>query len=167
MTIKTATINNLGAKGSFTLPGEAGYEELTLELAERWGADAIRDSDGTVLSDEIVAAGFSIYSTICLVRIDNEWAKANPDKLQQNFLMSYPIIAEGDTLSIDPLNGYFMEQFKINANDDPKAWWQGASSPSTIRRDGTSTQSTFWPTVSGRPSRCTTISPTTGGIANT
>ena len=34
-------------KGSFTLPGEAGYEELTLKLAERWGADVIRDSDGT------------------------------------------------------------------------------------------------------------------------
>ena len=28
-------------KGSFTLPGEAGYEELTLKLAERWGADAV------------------------------------------------------------------------------------------------------------------------------
>ena len=40
-------------KGSFTLPGEAGYEELTLKLAERWGADVIRDSDGTELSEEI------------------------------------------------------------------------------------------------------------------
>ena len=42
-------------KGSFTLPGEAGYEDLTLKLADRWGADAIRDCDGTVLSDKIVA----------------------------------------------------------------------------------------------------------------
>ena len=33
-------------KGSFTLPGESGYEKLTLELAEKWGADVIRDSDG-------------------------------------------------------------------------------------------------------------------------
>ena len=40
-------------KGGFTLPGEAGYEKLTLELADKWGADVIRDSDGTVLSDEI------------------------------------------------------------------------------------------------------------------
>lgn len=24
-------------KGSFTLPGESGYEKLTLELAEKWG----------------------------------------------------------------------------------------------------------------------------------
>ena len=43
--------------GGFTLPGEAGYEQLTLELARRWGADVIRDSDGTQLSDEIIAAG--------------------------------------------------------------------------------------------------------------
>ncbi|MBM6718008.1 hypothetical protein H6B15_15250, partial [Gemmiger formicilis] len=30
--------------GGFTLPGEAGCEALTLELAKRWGADVIRDS---------------------------------------------------------------------------------------------------------------------------
>ena len=34
-------------KGGFTLPGESGYEKLTLEMAEKWGADVIRDSDGT------------------------------------------------------------------------------------------------------------------------
>ncbi len=28
--------------GGFTLPGEAGCEALTLELAKRWGADVIR-----------------------------------------------------------------------------------------------------------------------------
>ena len=55
-------------KGGFTLPGEAGCEALTLELADRWGADVIRDSDGTELSDEILDAGYSIYSTICLIR---------------------------------------------------------------------------------------------------
>ena len=32
-------------RGDFTLPGEAGYEKLTLELAEKWGADVIRDSE--------------------------------------------------------------------------------------------------------------------------
>ena len=51
-------------KGRFTLPGESGYEKLTLNLAERWGADVIRDSDGTQLSDEIITAGYDIYSTI-------------------------------------------------------------------------------------------------------
>jgi beta-D-galactosyl-(1->4)-L-rhamnose phosphorylase len=76
--------NKMSAKGSFTLPGEAGYEELTLKLAEQWGADVIRDSDGTELSEKIISSGYHIYSTLCLVRSDNSWAKANMDKLQQN-----------------------------------------------------------------------------------
>lgn len=111
-------------QGNFTLPGEAGYEDLTLTLAKKWGADAIRDSDGTILSDKIISAGFDIYSTLCLIRADNAWAKVNMDKLQQNYLMSYPVIAEGDTVQIDLLSGYFREQFKINSNDDPQTWWQ-------------------------------------------
>ncbi|MBR6165331.1 MAG: hypothetical protein IKQ45_05330 [Clostridia bacterium] len=45
------------SSGGFTLPGEAGYESLTLERARQWGADVIRDSDGTKLSPEIVKAG--------------------------------------------------------------------------------------------------------------
>ncbi len=45
--------NRKHPEGGFTLPGEAGYEQLTLDLAKKWGADVIRDSDGTVLSDEI------------------------------------------------------------------------------------------------------------------
>ena len=76
--------------GSFTLPGEAGCEDLTLKLAEQWGADVIRDSDGTKLSDEIVKAGYGIYSTICIIRDHNEWAKSHMDRLQQTFLMSAP-----------------------------------------------------------------------------
>ena len=75
-------------KGSFTLPGEAGFESLTLKMAEKWGADVIRDSDGTKLSEDITKAGYGIYSTICVIRADNAWAKKNMDKLQQNFLMS-------------------------------------------------------------------------------
>ena len=66
-------------RGDFTLPGEAGYEKLTLELAEKWGADVIRDSDGTKLSPEITAAGYRIYSTICIIREHNEFAEAHPD----------------------------------------------------------------------------------------
>ena len=64
-------------KGGFTLPGESGYEELTLQMAEKWGADVIRDSDGTVLSDEITQSGYGIYSTICIIRDHNAWAKEN------------------------------------------------------------------------------------------
>ena len=86
--------------GDFTLPGEAGYEKLTLDLAKKWGADTIRDSDGTQLSPEIVNAGYNIYSTVCLVRSVQPWARKNLNKLQQNFLMSYPVVAEKSTVVI-------------------------------------------------------------------
>ena len=111
-------------RDSFTLPGESGYEDLTLKLAKKWGADVIRDSDGTQLSDEIMNSGYGIYSTICLIRSDNAWAKQNMDKLQQNFLMSRPVAAEAATVRIRPLDGYFTEQFMVNTKDDPKEFWQ-------------------------------------------
>lgn len=111
-------------KGSFTLPGEAGYEKLTLKMAEKWGADVIRDSDGTKLSEDITKAGYGIYSTICMIRSDNAWAKANMDKLQQNFLMSEPVVAEADILQISPLKGYFRQQFMLSDSDDALAYWQ-------------------------------------------
>ncbi len=115
---------NPESKGSFTLPGEAGFEDLTLALAEKWGADVIRDSDGTQLSDKIINSDYDIYSTLCLVRADNAWARANMDKLQQNYLMSFPVTAKGDSVCIDLLKGYFREQFILNKKDDPKEWWQ-------------------------------------------
>ena len=69
----------MNSKIGFTMPGESGYEKLTLELAEKWGADVIRDSDGTTLSDEIIQAGYGIYSTVCMIRDHNEWARKHPD----------------------------------------------------------------------------------------
>ncbi len=110
--------------GGFTLPGESGYEELTLEMAKKWGADVIRDSDGTELSPEIVNAGYGIYSTICIIRNHNDWAKKNPDKLQETFLMTDPVVAVGDTVKIELMKDFFAEQFKINDTDDSKAYWQ-------------------------------------------
>ncbi|MBR4067396.1 MAG: 1,3-beta-galactosyl-N-acetylhexosamine phosphorylase [Clostridia bacterium] len=111
-------------QGGFTLPGEAGYEQLTLELAKKWGADVIRDSDGTKLSDEIVKAGYSIYSTICIIRQHNAFAAQHPDSQQQTFLCSQPVVACGDTLVIEPMKGYFAEQFQLNDSPDAMPYWQ-------------------------------------------
>lgn len=111
-------------KGGFTLPGEAGCEDLTLQLAQHWGADVIRDSDGTQLSDEILNAGYDIYSTICIIRGHNQWAKAHPNCLQQTFLSTSPRPAEGGALQISLLAEFFHQQFKVN--DGPRAlpYWQ-------------------------------------------
>ncbi|MBX3739238.1 MAG: 1,3-beta-galactosyl-N-acetylhexosamine phosphorylase [Candidatus Didemnitutus sp.] len=110
--------------GDFTLPGEAGYEQLTLRLAKKWGADTIRDSDGTQLSPEIVQSGYAIYSTVCLVRSVQPWARVHRDKLQQNFLMSFPVVAAKARTTITLLAGYYTEQFVVNFGDSPKRWWQ-------------------------------------------
>ena len=111
-------------KGSFTLPGESGYEKLTLKMAEKWGADVIRDSDGTALSDEILNAGYEIYSTICIIRDHNEWATRHPQELQQTFLMSQPVTTTEEFLSIHLLDGYYAQQFEINGSRESVKFWQ-------------------------------------------
>ena len=111
-------------KGGFTLPGESGYEALTLKMAEKWGADVIRDSDGTVLSDEIVHAGYGIYSTICIIRDHNAWAKENQDKLQQTFLCTPPQVASGSSLTVSLMDSFFAEQFRINDSQRAMKYWE-------------------------------------------
>ena len=110
--------------GGFTLPGEAHYEKLTLELAKKWGADVIRDSDGTQLSDEILQSGYGIYSTICIIRGHNAWATKHPQDLQQTFLCTRPRCAVDKELAIPLLADFFEEQFRVN--DGPRAisYWQ-------------------------------------------
>ncbi len=117
-------MGNEHTSGGFTLPGESGYEGLTLELAKKWGADVIRDSDGTVLSDEILNSGYGIYSTICIIRDHNAWAKKNPDKLQQTFLMTQPKVADDGYLTFHLLDDFFDQQFRINDNSDSMKYWQ-------------------------------------------
>ncbi|MCI2049886.1 MAG: 1,3-beta-galactosyl-N-acetylhexosamine phosphorylase [Lachnospiraceae bacterium] len=111
-------------KGGFTLPGESGKEELTLELAGKWGADVIRDSDGTQLSPRLLDAGYDIYSTICVIRDHNTWAKAHPDCLQQTFLCTKERIAKKGTLAIRLMEDFFEKQFKINETPEALSYMQ-------------------------------------------
>jgi len=109
---------------NFTLPGEAGYEALTLELAKRWGADVIRDSDGTTLSNEILESGYDIYSTICPIREHNEWIKDHPHTRQQTFLCTSPKTASGVSLTFFLMDDFFKEQFQINDTAEALKYWQ-------------------------------------------
>ena len=111
-------------KERFTLPGEAGQEKQIAQLVDLWGVDAIRDSDGTELSQELIDMGLQVYSTICLVRMDNEFAKKNKQYLQQIYLSSEYYVATEDVLSIDIMEDLFSEQFEPNADVDIKRFWQ-------------------------------------------
>jgi 1,3-beta-galactosyl-N-acetylhexosamine phosphorylase len=111
--------------GGFTLPSQEGMDKETMMLARKWGADAIRDSDGTLLSDDLLNLGLDVYSTLCLIRCDQEWAKANPTELQQMYLVSARETGPaGEALTINILEPYFDQQFRINKDADPKKYWE-------------------------------------------
>jgi len=111
-------------KGGFTLPAQAGMDDVVLDLARRWGADAFRDSDGTVLSESITKLGYDIYSTLCLIRADQEWNRAHPEDNQQKYLFSTPQTARGGTMEIDIMARYSAEQFRIDEINDCKKYWE-------------------------------------------
>ncbi len=114
-----------GIVGHFTLPAQKGMDDTVKMLCEKWGVDAIRDSDGTKLSDTIMNLGYDVYSTICLIRADQEWANANPEQCQQKYLMSFPLTCVDDAkLKIKILKGYSHEQFRIDEQHDPKKYWE-------------------------------------------
>ena len=55
-------------KGRVTLPSESNFLHETREMLERWSADALRDSDGTKLDDDIKALDAKIYTTYFVAR---------------------------------------------------------------------------------------------------
>ncbi len=111
-------------RAGFTLPAQAGMDEVVLDLAKRWGADAIRDSDGTVLSDSITSLGYDIYSTLCLIRADQEWNRAHPEDNQQKYLFSTPEVARDTIMQIDILARYSPQQYRIDEINDAKKYWE-------------------------------------------
>jgi 1,3-beta-galactosyl-N-acetylhexosamine phosphorylase len=111
--------------GHFTLPAQTGMEREVQALCEKWGADVVRDSDGTALSPEILKLGPRVYSTVCLIRADQEWAKAHPGHCQQKYLISRPVTCGvSGELHIRVQDGYSKEQFRVDADHDPKRYWE-------------------------------------------
>lgn len=70
-----------------TIPTDVDVIEETLELLKRWGADAIRDCGGTDYPKELRNVDAKVYSTYYTTRKNNAWAKANPDEIQQMYIM--------------------------------------------------------------------------------
>lgn len=115
---------NLPEVGAVTLPAETGAEGTVHRLRRAWKADAIRDSDGTRLSPELKKMDLQIYSTICLVRADQEYPKQHPEHLPEKYLMSDPVHATGVDLRIDLLKGFHRGKYKVDAEHNPHEWWE-------------------------------------------
>ena len=117
-------MSDLQNKGRVTIPTDVDVVPETLALLERWGADAIRDCDGTDYPEELKSADAKVYATYYTTRKDNAWAKANPDEVQQCYIMTAFHTAAGGPLSIPLLKGVSEELLKVNDRDDVKRWWE-------------------------------------------
>ena len=112
------------SKGLVTIPTGLDVVPETLELMKRWGADAIRDCDGTDFPEALKDADAEIYSTYYTTRKDNEWAKANPEEIQQMYLMTPFYTADSESLSIEIMKGLYPDMLSPNTRDDIKRWWE-------------------------------------------
>ena len=111
-------------KGRVTIPTDVDVVPETLEILERWGADAIRDCDGTDYPEALKSVDAKVYSTYYTTRKDNAWAKANPDEVQQCYIMTGFHTAVADSLSIPLMQGISPELMAVNTRDDIKRWWE-------------------------------------------
>lgn len=116
-------MSSTNMKGRVTIPTDVDVIPQTLEILRKWGADAIRDCDGTDFPQELKDEDAKIYSTYYTTRKDNAWAKANPDEIQQMYLMTpFYSVPEGE-LSITLMKGLYPEMLAVNPKDKER-WWE-------------------------------------------
>lgn len=111
-------------RGRVTIPTDVDVVPETLELVKRWGADAIRDCDGTEYPEELRNVDAKVYSTYYTTRKDNEWAKAHPEEIQQMYIMTPFYNAAEKDLRIHLMNHLYPDMLAVNSRDDIKKWWE-------------------------------------------
>lgn len=110
--------------GRVTVPTDTDIIAETKEIVKRWGADAIRDCDGTDMPQELLDMPVKIYATYYTTRKDNDWAVANPEEVQQVYLMTKFYTAMEDTLVIPIMKHFYKDQLQPNTINDIKRWWE-------------------------------------------
>ena len=111
-------------KGRVTIPTNLDVVPQTLEILDEWGADAIRDCDGTEFPKELKDTGSKIYATYYTTRKDNEWAKAHPEEIQQMYIMTSFHTATEDKLEIHLMDHLYPDMLAVNTRDDIYRWWE-------------------------------------------
>ncbi len=111
-------------KGRVTIPTDKDFVEGTKRIANLWGADAVRDCDGTELPDNAGQLAEKVYKTYFLARGNNEWAYAHDEAMQNVALISDFFLATESVLEINPLSGYLDEQLAINEEEKSLSRWQ-------------------------------------------
>lgn len=115
---------NERVSGRVTIPTDVDVIQETLEILKRWGADAVRDCDGTDYPEELRNVDAKVYSTYYTTRKDNAWAKANPDEIQQMYIMTPFYTAVESELRIHLMNHLYPDMLAVNSRDDIRRWWE-------------------------------------------
>ena len=83
---------NGSKKGRVTIPTNLDVVKETLDIMDEWGADAIRDCDGTEFPQELKDTGAKIYATYYTTRKDKRLGKSQPgrDPADVHIMSSFP-----------------------------------------------------------------------------
>ena len=101
-------------------------------MLERWGADAIRDSDGTKLDEGIRNLDAKIYTTYFVARGHNEFAEQHMEECQQIYLMSAYTLAAGEDVRIAFAAEYFDQQVTPDYDHDPSSGGRLSTVPAEL-----------------------------------
>lgn len=111
--------------GKVTLPIQQGLDRELPGIIKLFGADAVRNSDGTWLPQGVSKLGLDVYSTYFPARGDQQWAQANLEACPNVFLMTPRIPALDDSpLRIRVIDGYLTDQVQPNTQCDTAKYWQ-------------------------------------------
>ena len=130
--------------GRVTIPTDVDVVSDTLKLMERWGADALRDCDGTDFPEALRSTGAKVYATYYTPRKDNDWARQNPDEVQQCYIMTGFHTATASELRIPLMQGVSPELMQVNTRDDIHRWWEVMD-----RTEGTVVDTAQWSYADG------------------
>lgn len=95
-----------------------------MRIAEKWGADAIRDSDGTKLDDELKKSPFKIYNAYFPTRAHNDFITQHMEECPEMYLMSERVMATNEEVEIAFMREYYPEQLKVDYLHNPKEYWE-------------------------------------------
>lgn len=110
------------SKGRITIPTDENFVEGTKKYVEKWGADAVRDCDGTELPKNVGELAEKVYKTYFVSRGDNDFAYSHDEYLQNIALITERHTATEETLDINLMEGFFEEQVRVNPENHKKYW---------------------------------------------
>ncbi len=109
-------------KGMVTIPSDKNFVEGTKRIGALWGADAIRDCDGTDLPTNAHELAKKVYKTYFVVRGDNAWADKHKDESIRAFLSSERVTSFKGSLEIEVAKGYLKDE--VEPDWDNLFYWQ-------------------------------------------